>query len=185
MVKGPRRRSNSRHVLLGLAIFFLIVSLGGMGSIEAAEGVIYKKPSPMKKLFQDQEEESAATLTGEGKKKEYFYDPRGKTDPFESFIAKMEAIQEKRKGKPKTYLETLDLSQLELIAIIVGPKGNWAMVREAKGTGHVIRVGTPIGTKGGVVHKITEKEVIIREEYRDFRGQKRERFVSKKVPSLK
>ena len=117
--------------------------------------------------------------------KGYSYDPAGKTDPFKSFIAEQEAIEEKKKKQAKTYLETLDLSQLDLIAIIMGPKENWAMVRDSKGLGYVIRKGTPIGINGGVVHQIREKEVIIREEVRDFkRGQVKLRDIPKKLHSL-
>ncbi|MBW2065833.1 MAG: pilus assembly protein PilP [Deltaproteobacteria bacterium] len=181
MAQKPKRNSSQSYLLFSLFILFLFSGFVLVETTLGAEGVIYKGPRPMKKTLEEEESGKA----GSEKEKKYSYDPLGKTDPFESFIAKMEAIQEKKKGKPKTYLETLDLSQLELIAIIVGPKGNWAMVREAKGTGHVIKVGTPIGTRGGVVYKITDKEVIIKEEYRDFRGQTRERFVSKKLPSLK
>jgi Tfp pilus assembly protein PilP len=67
-----------------------------------------------------------------------------------------------------TYLETLDLSQLDLIAIIVGPKGNFAMVRDAKGLGYVIKEGTAIGINGGVVRQVKEKEVVIREGSKDI-----------------
>jgi type IV pilus assembly protein PilP len=81
-------------------------------------------------------------------------------------------------------LETLDLSQLELIAIIVGAKGNYAMVKDSKGTGHVIQKGTSIGTNGGFVERITDKEVIIREEYKDFKGTVKYKDIAKKLPSL-
>ena len=114
--------------------------------------------------------------------KSYSYVPTGKIDPFKSFIAEQEAIEEKVKKEPKTYLETLDLSQLDLIAIILSPKGNWAMVRDSKGVGYVIRKGTPIGMNGGVVHQIQEKEVIIREKIRDLRkGQVEFRDVAKRL----
>ena len=93
--------------------------------------------------------------------------------------------KEKAKKKPKTYLETLELSQLELIAIVIGPKGRYAMVRDAKGVGHVIKEGTPIGRNNGVVYKITEKEVIIKEEHIDFRGKKMVRLIKKKLVSTK
>ncbi|MFZ7110362.1 MAG: pilus assembly protein PilP [Desulfatiglandales bacterium] len=112
------------------------------------------------------------------------YDPTGKIDPFKSFIAEQEEIQEKKKRKPKTYLETLDLSQLILTAIIVGPNGHWAMVRDSKGTGHVIRKGTYIGINGGTVHQITDKEVIVREEYTDIKGQVQHRDIKKEVPPV-
>jgi Tfp pilus assembly protein PilP len=98
----------------------------------------------------------------------YIYDPTNKTDPFKSFIATME---EKEKNKTKTYLETLELSQLDLVVTVISPKGRWAMVRDSKGLGHVIKEGTPIGTNNGVVFKISQGQVVIHEEYKDFRGQ--------------
>jgi len=114
--------------------------------------------------------------------KEYVYDPRGKPDPFQAFIAEQEPIEEKVEKKPKTYLETLDISQLDLIAIILGPGENWAMVRDAKGMGYMIKKGTPIGLHDGVVHEIRDKEVIVREKYKDYRrGELAHRDVSKKL----
>ena len=115
----------------------------------------------------------------------YLYDPTGKTDPFKSFIAIREEAEAKEKQKPKTYLETLELSQLDLIVIMISPKGKWAMVKDSKGLGHVIKEGTPIGTNGGVVEKIGEGEVVIREEFTDFRGRKQTREIVKKTPSVR
>ena len=113
----------------------------------------------------------------------YLYDPTNKTDPFQSFIAVREEKEKEEKKKPRTYLETLELSQLTLVAIAIGPEGKWAMVKDSKDIGHVIKEGTPIGTNGGVVYKIDEGEVIIREEYKDFRGRLQYRDISKKTPS--
>jgi type IV pilus assembly protein PilP len=148
----------------------------------AAEDVIYKDPKPLRGSVPEKQKEllpsPAKDLIGSG----YVYDPRGKTDPFKPFITELEGEEEEgKKKKPKTYLETLDLSQLELTAIIVSPKGNFAMVRDSKGLGYVIREGTPVGTKGGVVHEVKEREVVIREEYRDFRGDKKTKDVTKKL----
>ena len=167
-----------------LLLFLFVFVHGGLAS--ALQEVIYKDERPLKNLFETQKEGGKKeTSTEEEEEVGYIYDPTGKTDPFKSFIAaRQEVVQEKKKSKPKTYLETLDLSQLELIAIMVGPKGSWAMVRESKGTGHVIQKGTPIGLRGGVVHEITDKEVIIREEYKDFKDRTKYRDVVKKVPSL-
>ncbi|MEW6668231.1 MAG: pilus assembly protein PilP [Thermodesulfobacteriota bacterium] len=153
----------------------------------AAQEVVYKDSRPMKKVFESQERQSgtlvpAAVQQNEGR---IAYDPTGKTDPFKPFLAEPE-VPEEKKGpvRQKTYLETLDLSQLELIAVVVGPKGNWAMVRDNKGVGHVIQKGTGIGTNGGVVHGIKDKEVTIREEYKDFRGNIQYKDIAKKLPSL-
>ncbi|PKN64764.1 MAG: hypothetical protein CVU57_13185 [Deltaproteobacteria bacterium HGW-Deltaproteobacteria-15] len=147
--------------------------------------VINKESRPMKKLFEAPNEPASAQASDPGVTvAKYSYDPSGKTDPFKSFIAEQEAVEEKGVRKPRTYLETLDLSQLELIAIISGPKGNWAMVRDSKGVGHVIQKGTPIGTNSGTVYAVTEKEVIVREEFKDFRGTVQHRDIAKKLPSL-
>jgi type IV pilus assembly protein PilP len=165
----------------------LVLSFFATGALAASTDAIYKEPRPMKQVS---EKDKAVPPVADVKKEEkkdapkYTYDPSGKTDPFKSFIAEQEEMEEKARRRPKTYLETLDLSQLELIAIIVGSKGNYAMVKDSKGTGHVIQKGTSVGTNGGFVERITDKEVIIREEYKDFRGTVRYKDIAKKLPSL-
>jgi len=178
MSKRLRKRKNSL-ILAFILVFF------ACDMVLASQEVIYKEPRPPKKIFQEEKEVSTPEAVGEKKKEiTYIYDPTGKTDPFKSFIAIQEEMEEKKKRKPRTYLETVDLSQLELSVIITSTKGNWAMVRDSKGLGHVIRKGTYIGTNGGIVHEITDKAVIIREEYRDFRGRKKFKDIPKGLPSL-
>jgi type IV pilus assembly protein PilP len=152
----------------------------------AASDVVYKEPRPLKQVIEKDKGVPPVEAKKEEKKEQpkYTYDPTGKTDPFKSFIAEQQNVEDTTKRKPKTYLETLDLSQLELIAIIVGGKGNYAMVKDSKGTGHVITKGTGIGINGGFVERITDKEVVIREEYKDFKGVVRYKDIAKKLPSL-
>ncbi|MGD2125862.1 MAG: pilus assembly protein PilP [Desulfobacteraceae bacterium] len=175
----PIRAARSSLLLLLIFVFLQV------DTAVAAQEIVYKPARAPKKIVEAKNEMSgkAADKGQKRKEGEYSYDPTEKTDPFKSFIAIQEEVEEKKRRKPKTYLETLDLSQLELIAIVKGPKGNYAMVRDSKGLGHVIRQGTAIGTNGGVVDKIKEKEVVIREEYRDFRGTKKTREITKKIPS--
>lgn len=171
--------------MAGLLFFFgAIVSSVPFASAVPHE-VIEKETRPMKKLFEDRNVSApdAAPVLGSNAAK-YTYDPAGKTDPFKPFIAEQEAVEEKKQRKPRTYLETLDLSQLELIAIISGSKGNWAMVRDSKGVGHVIQRGTPIGMNSGTVYAVTDREIIVREEYKDFRGTVQYKDIAKKLPSL-
>lgn len=176
---------NSRLCLLilsGVLCFFASLAFA------AQQEAVIKDSRPMKEVFKDQKGGAgggAAPAESVKKQAKYTYDPTGKTDPFKSFIAEQEAVEPgKKPPKPRTYLETLDLSQLELIAIVVGPKGNFAMVRDSKGLGHVIKQGTPIGTNNGVVHAITDKQVTVREEYKDFRGNVQYKDIAKKLPSL-
>jgi type IV pilus assembly protein PilP len=127
--------------------------------------------------------DSAEPEAGETADMGYVYDPTGKNDPFQSFIVIAEEKEEDERKEPKTYLETLELSQLDLAATIIGPKGKWAIVKDSKDDMHIIKEGTPIGTNGGVVYEIRQGEAVIREEFRDFRGETQHREISKKPPS--
>jgi Tfp pilus assembly protein PilP len=178
------QRRKLRNSLLPALVFSFFAS-GAMAAPPAADAV-YKEPRPLKQVIEKDQAAPPTEVKKEEKKEQarYAYDPTGKTDPFKSFIAEQEEMEEKAKRRPKTYLETLDLSQLELIAIIVGAKGNYAMVKDSKGTGHVIQKGTSIGTNGGFVERITDKEVIIREEFKDFKGTVKYKDIAKKLPSL-
>ena len=78
------------------------------------------------------------------------------------------AAQELEKLRtPRTELQKLNLHQLLVTAIIVSPEGEWAMVRDEKGMGYILKKGTAIGTMGGRVAKISgsRKKVIIKEPY--------------------
>ncbi len=158
------KRENRGTVKLAGAVMLLAVIcvLFCVSGAFASPEVVYKGPKPKKDLS------AKHTALGIRPAGTYTYDRRGKTDPFKSFIAEQEETTKKDRRKPRTYLETLDLSQLDLIAIVVGPKGNFAMVRDAKGLGYVIKKGTPIGIHGGVVRQVTEKEVVIREGSKDI-----------------
>jgi type IV pilus assembly protein PilP len=169
--KVRRRGEDSLFLLMILVFLAFDVAL-------AKQEAVYKNTRPPK-------ETSMQKLEGvKPKDPAYLYDPTGKTDPFKSFIAIQEEMKEKKRRKPKTYLETVDLSQLELSVVIKSRKGNWALVRDSKGLGHVVKKGTAIGTNGGVVHEIKKNELVIREEFLDFRGRKKHRNISKKLPSL-
>jgi len=177
-VSKKKRNSIALWVLAGIvAIPFLLGTIAAQDTKKA----IFKIPKDRKKITETSkkpiEEEVEADRIGteaeeEEGKVDYSYDPTNKVDPFKSFIVVKRELEEKQKEKPKTYLETLDISQVTLSAIVLTDKKNWALVRDSKGDGHVIKVGTLIGNRGGQVIKILEKEVVVRERYRDIRGHK-------------
>jgi Tfp pilus assembly protein PilP len=174
------RRRKIRKILFYIYVLLIFFFNRGV----AAQDVLDKTETPPGKAAVGVAENQQSAASQDKKDNGYIYDPTGKTDPFKSFIALQEEMEEKLKRKPRTYLETVDLSQLELTAIVTSQKENWAMVRDSKGLGHVIRKGTYIGTNGGVVHEIKKKEVIIREQFKDFRGNIRHKDISKALPSL-
>ncbi len=108
----------------------------------------------------------------------YFYDPKGKLDPFQPLFA-TEAQRmapgkkkgKKKKGLPLTPLQRIGLSQLKLVGIIVSPAGNKALVEEPSGKGYIISKGTYVGTNFGRVKKVLNDRVIVEEEVEDFAGE--------------
>lgn len=181
----PKKR-NSIVMLLICGIVAIPILLG-ISTAQAKEKVTVKIPQEKKEAAEPSKEsveETTVTVDTEDKAKAaYFYDPTNKIDPFKSFIVVRRELEEKEQGKPKTYLETLDISQLTISAIVLGSKGNWALVRDSKGDGHVIKVGTLIGRKSGRVKRILEKEVIVAESYKDIRGRETIKDISIKLPS--
>jgi len=84
----------------------------------------------------------------------------------------------------RTELQKLALSQLTLTAIVQGKGMAWAMVRDPKGRGFVVKKGTRIGTAGGVVDRIArkEKKVIIKEPYLEKELHLKFKDVEMKLP---
>lgn len=99
---------------------------------------------------------------------EYNYNPIGKRDPFRSFLADELAPDTRKVVTP---LQRFDLDQLRIIGIIWGISSPRAMVTTPEGKGYVVQKGTLIGKNWGKVSRITQDEVIISEEYRDFEGK--------------
>lgn len=102
------------------------------------------------------------------------YDPTGKVDPFEPLFREKPVLAKKTKRKkrrPQTPLERIDISQLKLVGIILASSGNRALVEESSGKGYVIRKGTYIGTNSGKVVKIKKETVIVEEEIEDITGK--------------
>jgi len=166
---------NSKNILY-LTVLLSVLLLFFVSLVEAKTGETENKPK-----------DETPALEGSKKsgieERKYIYNPVGKTDPFKSFIV-LQAEKKEKEEEPRTYLETLELSQISISVIIIGEKEKWAMVTDNKGDGYVIKEGTPIGLERGYVYKINPGEVIIREEYRNITtGEKEFRDVSKKTPS--
>jgi hypothetical protein len=105
-------------------------------------------------------------------------------------LEKLKSLKEAR-----TALQKLDLSQLKITAIVKGKDRSWAMVKDSKGMGYVLKKGTYIGTNGGVVDQIVRetkktqfgrvvtRKVIIKEPYLTKEGKIDYKLVEMKMPS--
>jgi len=101
-----------------------------------------------------------------------------KRDPFKPFLQKEEPVRPK--GVPETPLLKFDISQLRLVAIVVGVEGNRAMLEDPEGRGYIVKEGDYVGRRYGQVKKIMVDRVLIEETYKDALGriQKRQVFLS-------
>jgi type IV pilus assembly protein PilP len=176
-------------VACGALALFCGVSDGETGKTEVfkipKQEKAATKPIQETKQPEAQPQKPEQTAEKEPEKTPYSYDPTNKVDPFKSFITIREELEEKEaREKPRTYLETLDLSQLTISAIILAGAEHWALVRDSKGDGHVIKVGTPIGRRSGRVTKILEDKVVVQESFRDIRGRELTRERILKLPVL-
>jgi len=133
-------------------------------------------PQPVVKRLVPKPEAKAPTAPAaeaQAKKAEQvvFYDPRGKRDPFVSFIKG----EEHRKAGATALLPPLqryDLGELKFVGVIWTKKGPMGLVEDAEGKGYSVTVGTRIGRSGGVVSRITGKEILVKEEFVGHRGEK-------------
>jgi type IV pilus assembly protein PilP len=97
---------------------------------------------------------------------EFFYNPVDKRDPFRSIVS----TREDDKIKSPTPLQRFELEQYTLSGIIWGIERPKAMVEDPEQIGHVVELGTYIGTKWGKVTEITENHIVVTEEYLSMDG---------------
>ncbi|MBW2107193.1 MAG: pilus assembly protein PilP [Deltaproteobacteria bacterium] len=133
--------------------------------------------APEKKdVAQPKKSDFLALAEGLIRQPEYYYDPRGKHDPFESpFGTEAQHVgiapvkkRAERKRMPLTPLQRISLGQLKLVAVVLCPKGNKALVEEPSGKGYVISKGTYIGENYQRVKQILSDRIIIEGEVEDF-----------------
>lgn len=100
------------------------------------------------------------------------YDPRGKRDPFLSFVREETAQRGKADLAVLPPIQRYELGELKLVGVLWTKKGPKALVEDAEGKGYSVTTGSRIGRAGGVVTRITEKELVVREEYLGYQGEK-------------
>jgi Tfp pilus assembly protein PilP len=109
-----------------------------------------------------------------------FYTSEGKRDPFVPFL-KVDTLASRAEMGNVSPLRRYDLGELKFVGMIWGPKGAHALVEDAEGKGYTVTVGTKIGRGGGVVTRISDGEILVKEEFRDFTGTKVVRESSMKL----
>jgi len=167
------RPATVRHISMAVGIL-AAVSLFVVGS------GCSKEPAPPQPVVRRQapkpEAKAPAPVAAEAQAKKpepvALYDSRGKRDPFVSFI-KVE--ERKRAGIDTAALPPLQrygLGELKFVGVIWTKKGPLGLVEDAEGKGYSVTVGTRIGRSGGVVSRITGKEILVKEEFVNTQGEK-------------
>jgi Tfp pilus assembly protein PilP len=100
------------------------------------------------------------------------YDPRGKRDPFVSFVKVEDRRRSQAGAAALPPLQRYELGELKFVGVLWTKKGPRGLVEDAEGKGYSVVEGMRIGRSGGVVRRITEKEIIVREEFVGNRGEK-------------
>jgi type IV pilus assembly protein PilP len=100
---------------------------------------------------------------------EYTYIPGERRDPFESLLFRGEEAG--AAGDELTPLQKVNVEDLKLVGIVKNPDGNTALIQTPDGKGYFLRGGLPLGKNEGVVAKILEDKMIVKEKKKDFLGQ--------------
>jgi len=126
-------------------------------------------PKPPPKAIPQKDTSSPAPALDE--ERDYVYDPIGKRDPFQPFIATQTPVTPAGEELPVTPLQQYDLSQLKLVAILVGTGEGKAMVEDAEGKGYIVEKGIYVGRNFGKVKAVLKDRVVIEERYKDYMGE--------------
>jgi len=167
------KRISIRMVPVATLLAAAVLLVGGSGC--SKEGpppqpvVRQPAPKPQEKAVLPQKLQET-----QGKKAESaaLYNSAGKRDPFVPFLKT--APQQRAKGDLSALppLQRYELGELKFVGVIWGKTGAHALVEDAEGKGYTVAVGTRIGRSGGVVTRITDREIAVREEMVGVRGDK-------------
>ena len=164
------------RIVLAFAVLFAMAA-GGCGTKESAPPPVVKKTVTKET---PKAEEAASPAAVVQPPPVVLYSPVGKRDPFVPFLK----VEEKtaRAGLDSfPPLQRYELGELRFVGVIWGSDVTRALVEDAEGKGYTVTVGMKIGRGGGVVTRITDGEIFVREEFQDYAGAKVARESSLKL----
>ena len=109
--------------------------------------------------------------------RDYFYDPRGKRDPFRSIRFEDDGPTQKDFGP----LGDFELGQLELQAVIWDANNPRALILDPGGRSYIIREGAAIGKNNGQVIHIGDNLVLVKETYENYAGEQTTKDVELRI----
>jgi type IV pilus assembly protein PilP len=110
---------------------------------------------------------------------DYFYDPRGKRDPFRSF--RFAENDDSEKGDSFGPLGDFELAQLELSAVIWDATNPRALILDPGGRAYIVHEGSQIGKNSGQVIHIGDNLVLVKETYENLAGEQTTKDVELRI----
>jgi type IV pilus assembly protein PilP len=110
--------------------------------------------------------------------RDYFYDPRGKRDPFRSFQFVDDNRPDVHEFGP---LEDFELGQLELSAVIWDANNPRALILDPGGRAYIVREGSQIGKNHGQIIHIGDNLVLVKETYENLAGERTTKDVELRI----
>ncbi len=101
------------------------------------------------------------------------YRPQGKRDPFRSLIRVPTPSEKKVLDKRLPPLQREDIKNLNLAGVVWGDFGYEALIKTPDGKGYFVRLGTLMGLNRGVVSRITDAFLVVRERHIGVLGEVR------------
>ena len=108
------------------------------------------------------------------------YDPTGRRDPFRSYEwehMKREFSDSQQSGP----LEQYDLTQLAVVGVVWDVGRARALVRDPSGMSYVVAAGARMGKNEGLVTRIDDNLIVVRERYVDLYGNESSQDVELRI----
>jgi Tfp pilus assembly protein PilP len=112
--------------------------------------------------------------------RDFSYDPSGRRDPFRSYEwehMKRELADSDHRGP----LEQYDLTQLSLVGVVWDVGRARALVQDPSGMSYVVARGARMGKNDGLVTRIEDNLVVVRERYVDLYGNESTKDVEMRI----
>jgi len=171
-----------RYLLYIVLIVFVFFTAPGCSSEDQAPQrpsierrvAAKKKKTRTKKAPVTEQASSADKQTADTDK--YSYSSAGKPDPFRPLIADMVTRTATARDRTSdraflTPLQKYELKDLKLVAVVVSGDEPTAMLEDPTGYGYMVRKGTLVGPNDGVVERVTQTGIIIREKIYNSLGE--------------
>lgn len=116
---------------------------------------------------------------GMGGGRGFHYDPKGKRDPFRSFV--FEQLKREFDTAARGPLEQFDVSQLTLLGVIWNEGNSRALIEDPSGMTYIVAEGAKIGKNEGHVIQIGDNLVVVKETYVDFLGEETTKDIEMRI----